>query len=358
MSRWTGVVTNAGAELLNEWARGGRLRITGAASGDRTVPDAALLAQSDVSGTRRTAAVAGYRKINNGTQIRLQVSASQEEGYSLCQLGVWAALDGGTAILLALFQNREGVPIPSEEDSKDFVYTFYGAVVMDNTGNFEVHIDTSAIVSLETLRDAIDRLKLEIMTNTLTLPLTAADGEQLLTNGGTPLLAVYHPNQSAAVLAELAALEGRMSGRIAETAAGLAADCAAASMRDRAYADGRVLALERAVDGKLEAQAADTEEQIQTAKTEAVSAAGTDAAEKANAAKTGAISAASADAAEQDEVVKKKLIYRIANDIWKHTNDSSAHPEMLRTSQGYYAVPPDALLPPPEDVMDIFDAYI
>lgn len=305
MGNWTGVVTNAGNDLLNKWVSGKTLHLTAAEAGGGTVPEAALLAQTSVSGTLEGSGVrlTGYSRIPNGVQLRIQIAAP-EESYTLRQIGVWAKLDGEAAELLALFQSREGVPIQGRSDYPDFSYTFYGAIALDNTGKFEVHVDTSAIVSLETLRNEIDRLKLELFTNTLTLPLTADSGEALLTSSGTPLLAVYHPDRSAAVLAELAALAGRLSGHIAETAKSLSADCATASMRDQAYADGQVLTLERAVDKK-----------IQTEKAEAITATVTVACENA------------------------------AAQIAAHNSDTGAHPAFLRLAEN--TIPPDPEPPVP-----------
>ena len=279
MSRWTGVVTNGGAALLNEWAQGGTLRIHSAASGDGTVPEAALLVQSELSGTRRAVSVAGYREIRGGTQIRLQIAAPQAEGYALHQLGIRAVLDGGEPVLLAIYQTGEGVPIPSGADSPDFLYTFYAAIALNNTGSLEINVDTQVAVSMDTLQDAIDRLKREIMTNELTLPLKANDGEQLLTDGGTPVLAVYHPNQSAGILAAMEALDRRLSGQI-----GGAKQCAVTAAQ--AYTDGRIAVLQR----QMEADAGSVAGQIAAAKQEAIDAASADAAAKVSAHNVAAVS--------------------------------------------------------------------
>lgn len=232
MSKWTGVVTNAGNALLTEWVNGGTLQIIGVEAGDGTVEEAALLAQTAVSGPRPGAGIVGQSKLDNGVKLRLQIAAP-EEGYTLRQLGVWARVDSGAPVLLALYQNREGVPIPSREESPDFVYTFYGAVALDNTGEWAVHVDTSALVSMATLMDELERLKKELLT----------------------------------VIADV-----------------------------------------------------------------------------------------STQAAEMNETLKKKLIYRIANDIWKHGNNLNSHPAFLIMNQKYD--PPFTDFPVPEDVKDILDEYV
>ena len=154
MGKWTGVVTNGGSALLSSWIAGTTLNFTGATSGTGTVAAAALLAQTALVNQKQTSSVTGYEKVTNGVKIRIQIAAPQA-GYTLNQFGVWAKLGSGTSTLLALFQNEEGVPIPSYADSPDFVYTFYGIVAMDNTGTFTVTIDTSAVVSMTTMTAAI-----------------------------------------------------------------------------------------------------------------------------------------------------------------------------------------------------------
>ena len=49
--------------------------------------------------------------------------------------------------------------------------------------------------TLAAVQNAIGRLKLEIMTNELALPLATASGEDLLTASGAPIQAVYHPQK-------------------------------------------------------------------------------------------------------------------------------------------------------------------
>lgn len=91
-------------------------------------------------------------------------------------------------------------------------------------------IDLAAYVSLRQFKLTIEGLIHDIMTNELTLPLTTDNGEPLLTRNGTPILAVYHPDRSASVLAAMEAMGGRLTGQIAAakaeavSAAGAAAD--------------------------------------------------------------------------------------------------------------------------------------
>ncbi len=174
-------------------------------------------------------------------------------------------------------------PVPSFKSGfPASVWTF--PVVLVVSGELQVNITASpGLVTWEDLLEAIDRLTLGIMTNELTLPLAADSGEPLLTNKGTPLQAVYHPDKSAGLLASLEALDGRLSGQIGQTAvdARAYADVAGrtALAGANAYTDGKVLELER----RMETDAGNVDVKIAAAKTEAISAASDDAAAKVRA---------------------------------------------------------------------------
>ena len=182
-------------------------------------------------------------------------------------------------------------------------------LVLVVSGELQVLITASpGLATTIDLQEAVDRLKLELMTNELTLPLETADGEALLTASGTPLLAVYHPNQLTAALAAVAALEGRMEA--GDAASRAYADTAGrrASAQANSYTAGKVLDLDAKIAG---------------AKAEAVSAAG-------------------ADAAEKVQSATDKIVYRLRWDMYQHNNgdDADTHPSFLRQSGSILLAPP------------------
>ena len=156
MAKWTGVVTSKGAELLAAWVEGTTLNINAAAAGTGTVADAALIAQTALTGQKQTASIVSYSKADgaNGLKIQLQITAPTT-GYTLNQFGIWAKVGTGENKLLALFQNSDGVAVPSVSDSPDFVYTFYGLIMISNTGDVSVTVDASAVVTTATMQAAI-----------------------------------------------------------------------------------------------------------------------------------------------------------------------------------------------------------
>ena len=103
-------------------------------------------------------------------------------------------------------------------------------LVLVISGELQVSITASpGLATSIDIQDAVERLKLEIMTNTLTLPLAAEGGDALLMDSGTPILAVYHPNQTSFALGAVEALAGNLSERIAAAKAEAAGEAVTAA---------------------------------------------------------------------------------------------------------------------------------
>ena len=156
MAKWTGVVTNKGAELLAAWAEGTTLNIYSAAAGTGTVAEAAMIAQTALAGQKQAASIVSHSKADGATGLKIQLQiTAPSTGYTLNQFGIWAKVGSGEGKLLALFQNSEGIDVPSASDSPDFVYTFYGLIMISNTGSISVTVDASAVVTNATMQAAI-----------------------------------------------------------------------------------------------------------------------------------------------------------------------------------------------------------
>lgn len=154
---WTGVITNNGNELLSRWVEGKSLTVTRAAAGQGRVDPAAMLAQSALVNEKQTVSIVSNASVEKGQRLKLQVTPQSSVGYSLNQFGVWAMLEGEEEKMIALFQtdNDIGVEIPSKDDMPDFVYTFYGLLTFSNQGSLTVNIDAAAVVTVETLGEAV-----------------------------------------------------------------------------------------------------------------------------------------------------------------------------------------------------------
>ena len=154
MASWIGVITNAGNSLMANWAGGSVINIDKAVAGTGVVSSVSLLAQTDLVGEKQNASIVSSKVENDNQKIKIQIGAP-EEGYLLNQIGLFASLDGGDPVLLALYQNETGIPIPSVSESPDFLYTFNGILKVSNQGEFSCTVDSEAYVSQSTLEEYV-----------------------------------------------------------------------------------------------------------------------------------------------------------------------------------------------------------
>lgn len=147
-------VTFSGLELMAEWAAGGKkLYIDGARAGTGTYPAVSLMNSSRLKDERQTISIIEVQRKGKSTHFNIQITAP-EAGYTANQIGIWAHLEGGPSTMFAIYQDPVGVPVPSAEEMKEFVYGFNADIEMDNTGELSVNIDSSVFVSMETLNRA------------------------------------------------------------------------------------------------------------------------------------------------------------------------------------------------------------
>jgi len=155
MATWVGVVTNAGKALFATWANGTTFNFDAAEGGTGTVAESALLAQTALVNKKQDISILGGERVTDGVKLTIQITAPAT-GYTLNQIAIKGSVDGGTRALTALFQTSDGVTIPSVTQTPDFIYKFFGVVMVSNTGAFTLTIDTSAVVSQSTLEEAIE----------------------------------------------------------------------------------------------------------------------------------------------------------------------------------------------------------
>lgn len=150
---WNGVVTNVGTTLLERWSVGGKtLNIERASVGSGTVAADAMRAQTTITDEVGDAAIISKTTVSDGTAFRIQVQPADETAYTCKQIGIWGKLStDNESILIALFQNDNGVSIPTAATEPEFVFTLYAIVAMSNQGQITVNVDGSAYVSQETL---------------------------------------------------------------------------------------------------------------------------------------------------------------------------------------------------------------
>jgi len=153
--------------------------------------------------------------------VRLQLdNCRADHEFQLYQIGLYAALlddDGGAIIGETLFQIMQ-YDQPDIVRRVPHVSEFVVNTIFGQAKDVDGIIDPAAYVSIRQFRLALDSLIHSVMINELTLPLANDAGAELLTDGGIPIQAVYHPDKSTGILAALAALDGRLSGQIEQIA--------------------------------------------------------------------------------------------------------------------------------------------
>lgn len=159
---WNGVITNAGAALLASWAAaGGTLKIEAAWAGSGTVGTFEMISQTGLLNPMHRLSMVGKNKIEKGTRLHLQHVAANT-AYVATQLGIFARLDDGESTLIALYQDETGVDIPAVSEMPDFVYVFFTSLIFDNTGDFSVNVDSTALVSYAALEERMKSFEVTV----------------------------------------------------------------------------------------------------------------------------------------------------------------------------------------------------
>lgn len=177
---WTGAITNKGRELLTAWTGEAQLAFEGAQAGQGVVEISQLAAQTALTSKRQDGGIVGKETAESGVRLKIRFTAA-DEAYEMTQIGVLASVDSGDPVLLALFQQDEGIPIPGFADSPDFAYTFYALITCSNTENWEVQIDTSALATVGDVQEGMEAVLQECIPRS---QLGQPNGAASLDSGG------------------------------------------------------------------------------------------------------------------------------------------------------------------------------
>ncbi len=227
----TTVITDSGFDVLRA-APNHKLVYTRAVCGSGHVDKTRLAELTEVAKYEMDLSIVDVRPTEDAAMVRLQLDNRRAvHEFQLYQIGLYVKLlgdDGGTVMAETLFQVMQ-YDQPDIVRAVPHVSEFIINTIFGQAKDVEGIIDLAAYVSLRQFKLTIDGLIRDIMLNALTLPLAAEGGDALLASGGTPLLAVYHPNQNASALAAVEALAGELSGRIAAAKAEAAAEAVTAA---------------------------------------------------------------------------------------------------------------------------------
>lgn len=181
---WDASLTDAGVSMISQWAQGtgNKLTITGGVIGEGVVSASQLHALTQLTDQKSTISIQGFESVANGVKLKLRkTSQGITTSFTLNQIGIYAKLDtsGGTPIiadsLIAVYQQDTGILVPTEADSPDFVFTFYGTIQTNYQGDLTINVDTSAILSQDDIAD-------NLVTADATMALSANMGVKIADN--------------------------------------------------------------------------------------------------------------------------------------------------------------------------------
>ena len=151
---WTGAVTNTGVMLLKTWAAGGTLVVTGAQGASGYVNEGTLVNQAALMSPMQDLSIVSYKLTDAGVRYKIQIGPHSSE-YTIRQIGLFARLNDGQNTLIAIFQDRNGMTVPSKADMPNYVFSFYGTIQMSNQGELSVVVDAEAFVTQSTMQEYV-----------------------------------------------------------------------------------------------------------------------------------------------------------------------------------------------------------
>lgn len=169
-------ITNAGREVFASAAAGNPLVIDNAASGSGTVEPEALKSCTDVATRKKTLTVTGIKSSGTGISVEIMLTAA-ETAYQARQIGIFGHTGSGSAVLLAIFQDAEGIAVPSTGDMADYAYVFYATIQVGNVSSISATVDSSALVTQSQLTNAISAVVQNLSVMELTVTLDKDDWE-------------------------------------------------------------------------------------------------------------------------------------------------------------------------------------
>lgn len=159
---WTGVITNAGTALFAGFVQGDIINIDHIESGTGVaVNEAAMKARTSLvspNSPETDGVVTSVTNVTGGVQVRMRIGANSAS-YTMKEIGLFVNTgEGTTPVLVAYFNNSDGVAVPQTSSFPDFAYILTGVLAMSNEVTFNLSVPTTALVDQATLDAAIATL--------------------------------------------------------------------------------------------------------------------------------------------------------------------------------------------------------
>ena len=158
---WSGIITNAGQEMLNQVATGEyTLHIVRAEVGSGYRQADALPDATGLSVKMDDASIVARETTESGVRIKMSVYASQTTSYYAREFGLYANLTNGQVKLFMIFQDDgNNVRVPLSIRPMDFIFTLCVDLVLTNTDGLEVEIESGVYATLSMVNGMFSALQ-------------------------------------------------------------------------------------------------------------------------------------------------------------------------------------------------------
>lgn len=152
---WKGIITDIGIAKLAECASGDKtMYVDEVYFGTGTVSEENMRYAEDLQETVGEGKIVRKKIQGNTVSIRISIGPQSQE-QTIKEVGIYGYVDGDDYVLLALYQNEDGVVIPSTSEFPDFGYMLNAVWNIDNVGNLEVTVDAAAVVTSSVLAEEL-----------------------------------------------------------------------------------------------------------------------------------------------------------------------------------------------------------
>ncbi|MCH5201500.1 MAG: hypothetical protein J1F60_11150 [Oscillospiraceae bacterium] len=150
-------VTDKGLELLAEAVEKGGITITRAAGGETCCAASELTAQTEVSAPARHIDIARKERSGSVITVNLRISnTGAAQAFTVRQIGLYAAANGGEEVLLALIQDERGEEIPSEAENPEYLLELDLAIPVSNADKIDVDMSGGVFTTPDDVERMID----------------------------------------------------------------------------------------------------------------------------------------------------------------------------------------------------------
>ena len=153
---WYGVLTDIGKTTIENFLVSGvEMNLNVAKLGTGTVPSADMRARTSLVNEVGTGDIVGKSGTNNGALVQVSISPANDR-FILKEIGLFVTLADESEVMVAYYNNTDGVEIPDVDDFPDFNYTVYCLLDLINSSDLAVEISTNAYLTSQNIKNDLE----------------------------------------------------------------------------------------------------------------------------------------------------------------------------------------------------------